>query len=67
MNLMLKMEEQEMNYLSNSDALWVYFEFHIAHVGNICCWIRQCCLIGQSTCTVQGLSQEHRLSCMNYE
>ena len=32
---MLKKEKQEMNYLSNSNALWDYFEFPIAHVGNI--------------------------------
>ena len=35
MNLTLKTEKHEMNYLNYSNALWDCFGFHIAQVGNI--------------------------------
>ena len=35
MNLKLKIEKQEINYLNYSNALWAYFEFHTAQVGNM--------------------------------
>ena len=35
MNLTLKTEKQEINYLNYSNPLWDCFEFHIAQVGNM--------------------------------
>ena len=35
MNITLKTEKQEMNYMNHSYALWDCFEFHIAQFGNM--------------------------------
>ena len=54
MNLMLITKKQEINNLKYSNnALWDCFKFHIAQV-EIWCQIRQCCLIGHLTQTVQA-------------
>ena len=35
MNLTVKIEKQDMNYLNYSYALWDCFEFHMDQVGNM--------------------------------